>query len=79
MTARRAAGRLPSGGGMRQTWYMARPERTEAAPYYSKYIDRVPDGDIAGILESQLDEVLALSWTSTRRSPPATSPTTCPS
>jgi hypothetical protein len=37
-----------------------RPERTETAAYYSKYIDRVPEGDIVGILESQLDEVLAL-------------------
>jgi hypothetical protein len=40
-----------------------RPERTEAAAYYSTYIDRVPEGDIVGILESQLDEVLALSRT----------------
>lgn len=48
---------------MRQTCGVARPERTEAAEYYSKYIDRVPDGDIVGILESQLDEVLALSRT----------------
>jgi hypothetical protein len=42
---------------------MPRPERTEAAPYYSTYIDKVPDGEIVGILESQLDEVLALSRT----------------
>jgi len=40
-----------------------RPERTEAATYYSKYIDRVPDGEIVGILESQLDEVLAFCRT----------------
>lgn len=40
-----------------------RPERTEAAAYYSTYIDRVPDGEIVGILESQLDEVLAICRT----------------
>ena len=39
---------------------MERPERTEAAPYYFTYIDLVRDGDIARILESQLDEALAL-------------------
>lgn len=39
---------------------MPRPERTEAASYYSTYIDRVPEGDIVGILEGQLDEVLSL-------------------
>jgi hypothetical protein len=39
---------------------MERPERTEAAPYYFKYIDQVPGGDVARILASQLDEALAL-------------------
>ncbi len=37
-----------------------RPERAEAAAYYETYIDRVPDGEILGILEAQLEEVLAL-------------------
>jgi hypothetical protein len=36
-----------------------RPERHEAAPYYFKYIDRVPDGDVCAILDAQLDETLA--------------------
>jgi uncharacterized damage-inducible protein DinB len=36
------------------------PERSEAAPYYFKYIDRVPDRDIIGVLERQRDDALAL-------------------
>src|SRR5438270_3999355 len=32
------------------------PERTEAAPYYFTYIDRITSADIAGRLESQLEE-----------------------
>jgi hypothetical protein len=32
------------------------PERTEAAPYYFTYIDLIPDADIVGVLERQLDE-----------------------
>lgn len=32
------------------------PERTEAAEYYFKYIDRISSGDILGVLESQLAE-----------------------
>ena len=64
MTSRRAAGGLPSAPAMRQTHGMSqRPERTEAAAYYSTYIDQVPDGEIVGILKSQLDEVLALCRT----------------
>ena len=34
------------------------PERTEAAPYYFRYIDRVPGGDIHAVLERQLGETL---------------------
>jgi len=30
-----------------------RPDKTEAAPYYFRYIDRVPDGDVVASLESQ--------------------------
>jgi hypothetical protein len=33
-------------------------DRSEAAPYYLTYIDRVPDGDICTILESQLADTL---------------------
>jgi len=29
-----------------------RPDKTEAAPYYFRYIDRVPDGDVVASLES---------------------------
>ena len=39
---------------------MTRPNRDEAAEYYFKYIDRVPDGDILAILEQQEGEVLDL-------------------
>jgi hypothetical protein len=35
------------------------PETNEAAPYYFKYIDRVPGNDIVGTLEAQSDEMLA--------------------
>ena len=31
-------------------------DRTEAAPYYFRYIDRVPDRDVVRTLEEQLDE-----------------------
>ncbi len=36
---------------------IGRPAQGEAASYYSTYIDRVPDGDILSILESQVDTV----------------------
>src|SRR5215471_17758022 len=36
------------------------PARDEAAPYYYRYIDRVPEEDIVGVLERQLPEALAL-------------------
>lgn len=39
---------------------MSRPQRSEYHPYYSTYIDQVPDGDILKILESQLDGTLRL-------------------
>ena len=34
-------------------------ESHEAAPYYFRYIDRVPGGDILGVLETQLEETRA--------------------
>jgi hypothetical protein len=34
------------------------PDRDEAAPYYYRYIDRVPAGDIVARLETQLAELL---------------------
>jgi hypothetical protein len=37
-----------------------RPERTEAAEYYFKYIDQVAPGDIRATLETQGTEVMAL-------------------
>ena len=37
---------------------MSRPEASEAVPYYSRYIDRVPTDDIVGFLRAQLDENL---------------------
>lgn len=38
----------------------ARPAADEFAPYYAKYIDAVPDGDVLGTLESQIEETVAL-------------------
>lgn len=38
----------------------ARPDHSEAAPYYFTYIDQVADGDICMTLEAQLGETLAL-------------------
>ena len=37
-----------------------RPETTEAGPYYFRYIDRIPNEDILGRLQSQLDETLPI-------------------
>lgn len=42
-----------------------RPGRSEAADYYFKYIDQVPDGDICAILAAQADETLELLRTVT--------------
>lgn len=36
------------------------PDRSEAAPYYFRYIDRVASGDIIEILEAQREEALRL-------------------
>jgi hypothetical protein len=35
------------------------PDRTEAAPYYFTYIDKVPAGDICTMLETQASETIA--------------------
>ena len=35
-----------------------RPSPNEAAPYYFKYIDRIPDHDILPVLEVQLQETM---------------------
>jgi hypothetical protein len=37
-----------------------RPNRDEAAEYYFKYIDQVPEGDVLATLELQHDEMLEL-------------------
>ena len=37
-----------------------RPEPTEAAQYYFRYIDQVQGDDVLKVLESQVDEMLAL-------------------
>jgi hypothetical protein len=36
------------------------PDRSEAAEYYFTYIDKVPAGDILGIIEGQLSDTVAL-------------------
>jgi hypothetical protein len=38
---------------------MQRPDSTEYAAYYGKYIDLVPETDILATLDKQLDELLA--------------------
>ena len=38
----------------------SRPQASEYAPYYERYISKVPDGDIVGTLGRQLEETLAL-------------------
>jgi uncharacterized damage-inducible protein DinB len=37
-----------------------RPDASEHLPYYGKYVERVPDGDLLQTLRTQLDETLAL-------------------
>ena len=39
---------------------IARPEKTEYAPYYERYVSLVPDADIVATLGKQLEETLAL-------------------
>jgi len=39
---------------------IGRPQEAEAAPYYFTYIDRVAGEDALAVIESQLDESLAL-------------------
>lgn len=39
---------------------MHRPQATEYAPYYSKYIELVPESDVLAALKMQLDETLSL-------------------
>jgi hypothetical protein len=38
----------------------SRPQSTEFAEYYGKYVERVPDGDIVAILRAQMAETSAL-------------------
>jgi hypothetical protein len=38
-----------------------RPEPSEAAAYYFRYIDLVPDSDVIAVLASQLDDVLSFA------------------
>lgn len=37
-----------------------RPDASEHLPYYAKYVNLVPDGDLLAMLRAQLDETLAL-------------------
>jgi hypothetical protein len=39
---------------------MGRPERSEAAPYYFRYIDRIASDDVVGVLQAQLEDTSAL-------------------
>jgi uncharacterized damage-inducible protein DinB len=38
----------------------SRPDADEFAPYYGRYIEQVPDGDVLETLERQLEEMVAL-------------------
>jgi hypothetical protein len=38
----------------------SRPGASEYAPYYDKYVQRVPDGDIVAVLRNQIAETAAL-------------------
>jgi hypothetical protein len=42
------------------TLAIERPKADEHSAYFSRYIDRVPDGDLIGLLESQFADTLAL-------------------
>ena len=42
------------------TAYSVRPGADEFAPYYARYIDQVPDGDVLETLERQLADTVAL-------------------
>ena len=42
------------------TLAIERPKADEHSPYYSRYIDRVPEGNLIGLLESQFTETLAM-------------------
>ena len=37
---------------------ITRPEASEHAPYYSRYVDKVPKGDILQLLKDQMDSTL---------------------
>ena len=39
---------------------LARPDSSEYAPYYDRYVSLVPEGDIISLLDRQLDELLDL-------------------
>jgi len=39
---------------------ITRPEAGEHSPYYSRYIDRVPDGDVIALLQEQMKDTVAL-------------------
>ncbi|HEV3037195.1 MAG TPA: DinB family protein [Candidatus Angelobacter sp.] len=42
---------------------IGRPESTEAAPYYFRYIDRISDNDIVRVVSDQLQDTLELCST----------------
>jgi hypothetical protein len=48
---------------MSATLTIPRPQADEHLPYYSKYIDRVPDGDLVALLREQLMDTVALLQT----------------
>ena len=39
---------------------MKRPQQDDVPPYFRQYTDLVPDGDVLGLLETQIEETLSL-------------------
>jgi uncharacterized damage-inducible protein DinB len=39
---------------------IARPDAAEYAPYFERYVSKVPDGDVLALLGRQIDEFIAL-------------------
>jgi uncharacterized damage-inducible protein DinB len=52
--------RIPSIRPFREAPMIPRPDASEHMPYYGKYVDLVPDGDLIQMLRAHLDETLAL-------------------
>lgn len=52
--------RIPSIRPIREAPMIPRPDASEHLPYFGKYVELVPDGDLIQMLRTHLDETLAL-------------------